>query len=180
MPRHLNKTFLYFSSGRKNCISKYLGIYTYGKNTPYIKSSKTVVHRAFHILHGSLWFLWLCSPLWSCGCFFISQQTQQKPQLSQPVLAASHCSQGHRCCGMGGQTQTLLPHPKTKRDKRAGCWFPKSPQTTAQWGAGILCDPSHGFAALPSCHSGFSCHFGVLGTFRPSVGTATTTINRMF
>lgn len=140
------------------------------KNTPYIKSSKTVVHRAFHISHGSLWSFLLCSPPWFCWCFFISRQTQQKPQLSHPLLPAHHCSQRQRCCGMGSQTQTLLPHPMPQKEQGAGPAVPRSPQTAAQWGAGILCAPSHGFAAL---HSGFSHRIGgVLGIFRPNHTTS--------
>lgn len=172
-------TFILFL--RKGCISKYLGIYTC-KNAPYIDSSETVVHRAFYILHGSLWSFWLCSPPCFRWCFFISQQNHlRKPAKAAALSAFPPCWLLFPKAGVVWYGKTDPSPPASSNGKKwPGCWFLRSPQTTAQWGAGILCAPSHSFAAFPSCHSGFSCHFGVLGIFRSSVGTATTNICTVF
>lgn len=47
-------------------------------------------------------------------------ENQQKPQLCQPFLPAGCCSQRQGWCGMGRQTQALLPHPMAKNDQGAG------------------------------------------------------------
>lgn len=125
MPRRLNEMLLYFSSGRKSCISKYLGIYTC-----VVKIHLTLNHLIqwypehfifdgdhfglfdYVLLPGSADVSSLHSkPIW---------ENQQKPQLSQPLVPASCCSRRQRCCGVGTQTQALLPHPMAQKDLGAG------------------------------------------------------------